>query len=136
MSIEAKQPQSSPAAAAERESTPAGTTAAAPGVSATEGPPGQPASRPTSVWGKMEHLMAEYGPIALGTYLTIFGLTWAGFAAAISMGVAVESAAGGAGLVGASWLATKVTQPLRIGATAVLTPVVARFTRRAPGRTS
>lgn len=74
--------------------------------------------------------MTEYGPVALGTYLTIFGLTWAGFATALSMGVHVESAAGGAGLAGASWLATKVTQPLRIGATALLTPIVAGFTRR------
>jgi len=82
------------------------------------------------VFGKMERLMAEYGPVALGTYFGIFALTWAGFATAMSMGIEVTSAAGGAGLFGASWIATKVTQPLRIGATAVLTPVVASVTRR------
>jgi|GEM_PF-6865321 len=30
----------------------------------------------------------------------------------------------------AAWLATKVTQPLRIGATFVLTPLVARLVRK------
>lgn len=79
----------------------------------------------------MEHLVSEYGPIAFGTYFVIFGMTWAGFATALAFGLKIgSSAAGGASLAGASWLATKVTQPLRIGATAVLTPVVAGFTRR------
>lgn len=91
--------------------------------------PAAPQPKP-GVFGKMERLMAEYGPIALGTYLGIFALTWAGFATALSVGLEVSSAAGGAGLFGASWLATKVTQPLRIGATALLTPLVATVTRR------
>lgn len=84
---------------------------------------------------KLKNLLAEYGNVALGTYLVIWLLTLAGFAIAISAGVKVESATSGLGLAGASWLATKLTQPLRIAATLVLTPLVTvalRKLRRAP----
>jgi hypothetical protein len=83
---------------------------------------------------RLKELLAEYGKLALYVYLVIFGLVLAGFALAISMGIRVESAAGKAGVWGAAWLATKVTQPLRILATLALTPLVARLLRR-PGRT-
>ncbi len=79
---------------------------------------------------KLEKLAAEYGRIAIATYFTLFGLVLAGFAAALQLGMNVESAQGGAGLFGAAYLATKLTQPLRIGATIVLTPIVARVVRR------
>lgn len=80
---------------------------------------------------KLKALLAEYGRVALGTYAALFVLVFASFAIAISAGFAVESATGGAGLLGAAWLATKVTQPLRILATLISTPLVARVLTRA-----
>ena len=78
----------------------------------------------------IKQLAQEYGPFALGTYLAIFALVFGGFVLAISSGFEVESAAGSAGLLGAAWLATKLTQPLRIAATLVITPFAAAGLRR------
>ncbi|HKY40631.1 MAG TPA: DUF1279 domain-containing protein [Polyangiaceae bacterium] len=83
---------------------------------------------------KLKSLLAEYGNVALGTYLVIWVLTLAGFAIAISVGVQVEGAASGAGLAGATWLATKLTQPLRIAGTLALTPIVAAVMRKLRGK--
>jgi hypothetical protein len=79
---------------------------------------------------KLKTLLAEYGNVAIGTYLIIWVLTLAGFAIAISLGVKVESAASGVGLAGATWVATKLTQPLRIAGTLALTPIVAAVLRK------
>lgn len=76
---------------------------------------------------RLNALLVEYGRVAIGTYFGIFALVLTAFAVAISVGAKVESAAGGAGVLGAAWLATKATQPLRIGATLALTPIVARL---------
>jgi len=75
---------------------------------------------------RLKTLLAEYGRLALYTYLVLFVLVLLGFAGAIHLGVRAESTAGKAGLWGAAWLATKVTQPLRILATVALTPLVAQ----------
>ena len=75
-------------------------------------------------------LAAEYGAIAVFVYFSIFFSVWGGFAAAIGLGFDVSSAGGNAGTWTAAYLATKVTQPLRIGATLFLTPLLARFLRR------
>ena len=83
---------------------------------------------------KLKNLLAEYGNVAIGTYLTIWVLTLAGFAIAISMGVKVEGAASGVGLAGATWVATKLTQPLRIAGTLGLTPIVAAVLRKLRGK--
>jgi hypothetical protein len=79
---------------------------------------------------RLKTLLAEYGRLALWIYLAIFLCVMAGFTAAIALGFTIESAQGGAGLLGAAWLATKFTQPLRIMATLALTPVVARLKAR------
>jgi hypothetical protein len=84
---------------------------------------------------KLKSLLAEYGNVALVTYIVIWVLTLAGFAIAISMGIQVEGAASGVGLLGATWLATKLTQPLRIAGTLALTPIVAAVLRKLRGRT-
>jgi len=83
---------------------------------------------------RLKTLLAEYGRLALYIYLVMFALVLLGFAAAIHLGVRAESTAGKAGLWGAAWLATKVTQPLRILATMALTPLLARILkwRRSP----
>ena len=82
---------------------------------------------------KLKTLLSEYGNVALVTYLVIWVLTLTGFAIAISMGIKVEGATSGAGLAGATWLATKLTQPLRIAATLALTPFVSALYRKARG---
>ena len=75
---------------------------------------------------RLKTLLAEYGRLALYTYLVLFVLVLLGFAGVIHLGVRADSTAGKAGLLGAAWLATKVTQPLRIIATVALTPLVAK----------
>ena len=79
---------------------------------------------------RLEVLMKENAKVAIPLYFGIFALTLAGFAIAIGAGVKVESTAGTAGLLGAAWLATKLTQPLRILGTLVLTPLVAQVWKR------
>ena len=79
---------------------------------------------------KLKQLLEEYGPIAFYTYFAIFLLTLAGFALAIRYGWRTEGVGESAGLLMAAWVATKLTQPLRIAATLALTPVVAVATRR------
>lgn len=83
---------------------------------------------------KLKDLLDKYGPVAIVLYFVIFFGVWAGFAVAISLGFEPESSAGGAGVIGASYLATKLTQPLRIGATLVLTPGVSSLWTRLSGR--
>lgn len=79
---------------------------------------------------KLKKLLAEYGKLAIYVYFVIFAVVLVGFAVAIQTGMHVESTAGKAGLWGAAWVATKVTQPLRILATLALTPLVAKLVRR------
>jgi hypothetical protein len=79
---------------------------------------------------RLKALLAAYGRIALAAYLTLFVLVFAGFALAISAGVNVASAQGGAGVLGAAYVATKLTQPLRIAATVALTPLLARLVEK------
>lgn len=82
---------------------------------------------------RYEKTVEEYGRVAIGTYFALFFGTWFSFWLAIRTGWSVEGAAGGAGTVGGAYLATKLTQPVRIGATAVLTPLVVKVLRwRAP----
>ena len=82
---------------------------------------------------RLKQLLAEHGRVAIWTYFTIFALVFAGFAIAIAWGVEVESASGSAGVLGAAYAATKLTQIFRIAATFALTPVVARVVRRFNG---
>ena len=79
---------------------------------------------------KLQKLMAEYGRIALAIYLSTFVLTMAGFSLAIMRGFEVDGASSTAGTLGAAWIATKLTQPIRIGVTLVLTPAVGTFIKR------
>lgn len=85
-------------------------------------------------WQKIRNdyqtLIAEYGPIALGTYLAIALLSFTGFVIAIHLGFVVDGVASGAGTFLAAWAGIKLLQPLRIAATLLLTPFVARMLRR------
>lgn len=79
---------------------------------------------------RLEALLVEFGKVAVITYFVIFAGVFLGFIIAISMGAHVESAAGTAGTVGAAYVATKLTQPLRILATLVLTPIIGRIVHK------
>ncbi len=91
---------------------------------------------------RYEYTVAAYGKAAFAVYLTLFFGTWVAFWFAIRTGVDVQSAGGDAGTIGGAWVATKVTQPVRILATVVLTPVAVGAMRRwvpqiaQPGKTA
>lgn len=104
----------------------------------TDTPPSGGFARVRAWWArqsqKLKDHFAEYGGIAIATYFAIFALTWSGFAVAIGRGVAVDGAVGEGSTIGAAWLATKATQPLRIVATLAITPLVAAVWHRIRGR--
>ena len=86
--------------------------------------------------------MAEYGVIAVIIYFAIFFLTLIGAWAAIERGVDLAALAKRVGLsptgivanLGAwtaAYIFTKILQPIRIGLTVLLTPLVARLYERA-----
>ena len=64
----------------------------------------------------------------------LFAAVLAGSWFAIRTGWRPESAAGSAGTLAAAYVATKVTQPLRIAGTLVLTPLVAKLYERVRGQ--
>ena len=75
----------------------------------------------------LEKVLAEYGAIAVVLYLTIFFAVFIGAYFAIQLGWAPESVAGTAGVWTAAYLITKVTQPLRIASTVVLTTFLGKL---------
>ena len=81
---------------------------------------------------RLKELLEEYGSTAIATYFVIFAIVLAGFAVAIQQGVQVESAEGSAGVLAGAWVATKLTQPVRIAVTLVLTPLIARLLKKSP----
>ena len=74
---------------------------------------------------KLKVLLEQYGRIAIYTYLVIWLAVLGGFIIAISAGLSVATKTGGAGVLLSAWLATKLTQPLRIAGTLAATPLVA-----------
>lgn len=78
---------------------------------------------------RYQALLAEYGTIALGTWFAIAAICFVGFVIAIGRGFEVEGAASDAGIFVAAWIGIKLIQPLRIVATLVATPLVARVLR-------
>jgi hypothetical protein len=85
---------------------------------------------------RLKQLLAEYGRVAVVTYLALFVLSLALFSLLFSFGL--EAFVGfdapdtlrGVGVLGAAYAATKVVQPLRIFATLGLTPIAARLLKR------
>ena len=63
-------------------------------------------------------------------YLTIFAVVLLGSWAAIHFGWRPKSVGAGLGSFAAAYIATKLTQPLRIAATLALTPLVAKAYER------
>ena len=79
---------------------------------------------------------AQYGKIAIYTYLTLSLAAIVGFSIAIGIGVGASSTGGVLGAIGSGWVAAKATMPLRILATLGLTPLVATLLRRRHVRSS
>ena len=74
----------------------------------------------------LKHVLTEYGTVALALYLAIFAVVLFGSWIAIRAGWSPTSAGGKAGTFAAAYVVTKLTQPLRIAATVVLTPLLAK----------
>jgi len=74
----------------------------------------------------LKNVLAEYGAVALALYLVIFVLVLTGSWIAIRAGWSPTSVGGKAGTFAAAYIVTKLTQPLRIAATVVLTPLLAK----------
>jgi hypothetical protein len=79
---------------------------------------------------RFKTLIAESGAIVLWVYFGIFGLVLVSTATALQLGVKLDGVAGAAGIWGAAYLFTKLTQPLRIAATLAITPAIATMLRR------
>jgi hypothetical protein len=90
----------------------------------------------------LQKLLAEYGAVALVVYFVIFFATWVSAWAAIQHGVDLASLAArfrlsstgfvaNLGAWAAAYIFTKLLQPVRIGATVLLTPLLARAYERA-----
>jgi len=84
----------------------------------------------------VQKLLAEYGTVAVVVYFVIFFAVLGGFWLAIRLGWQPTSAAGSVGTFAAAYIATKLTQPLRIAATVVVTPFIAKLYERVRGRES
>jgi O-antigen ligase len=82
----------------------------------------------------VKELLSEYGTVALVVYFAIFFAVLLGFWAAVQFGWRPASATGSVGALTAAYVATKLTQPVRIAATVALTPLVARAYERLTGR--
>lgn len=87
-----------------------------------------------SVRKTIQNMLVEYGAVAVVVYFVIFFLVIFGFWAAIRFGWQPSSAAGTVGTWTAAYIATKLTQPLRVIATLAVTPLVAKVYERVTGR--
>lgn len=82
----------------------------------------------------LKQLLVDYGRVAFGVYVAIFLVVMAGAWTAVRLGWQPESATGDMGILAAAYLVTKLTQPVRLAATLVLTPLVAKVQERLGGR--
>lgn len=78
----------------------------------------------------IKQIFAEYGIIAVVLYLVIFFVVLISAWLGIRLGWAPAGVAGNAGTWTAAYIVTKITQPLRIAATVLLTTFIGRLWRR------
>jgi hypothetical protein len=84
----------------------------------------------------LKDILAEYGAIAVVVYLVLFTVVLVGSYFAIRMGWTPASNAGRAGAWTAAYIVTKISQPLRIGATVVIATFIGRIRDKRRERTS
>lgn len=75
----------------------------------------------------LKNILAEYGVIAVIVYLTLFVAVWVGSYFAIRLGWTPGTTAGKAGTWTAAYIVTKITQPLRIGATVLIATFIGKL---------
>jgi hypothetical protein len=75
-----------------------------------------------STWSTADNAF-EWVRISRALFLLVFTC----FAIALGLGLQVDSSVGKLGVLGAEWVATKLTQPIRIVASVALTPLVAQI---------
>ncbi len=81
----------------------------------------------------LKRILAQYGTIAVVVYLALHMVVLFGFYLALKMGWTPEGIAGEAGIWTVAYLLTKLTQPVRLGLTVLVTPLIARlFARPTP----
>lgn len=78
----------------------------------------------------LKKVLAEYGAIAVVVYLLLFTIVFAGSYFAIRLGWTPGNAVGQAGAWTAAYIVTKITQPLRIGATVVIATFIGKLRER------
>lgn len=83
---------------------------------------------------QFRQLLLEYGVIALVVHYVIFAVVLVGFWAGIRLGLKPSDAFANAGAWTAAYIATKLTQPVRIVVTIAITPFVAKVYERVTGR--
>ncbi|MBA3657084.1 MAG: hypothetical protein H0W69_07020 [Gemmatimonadaceae bacterium] len=78
----------------------------------------------------LRRILAQYGTIAVVVYLALHMIVLFAFYLAIKMGWTPSGVAGEAGIWTVAYLLTKLTQPIRLGLTLLLTPLLARLVSR------
>ena len=79
---------------------------------------------------RLKAIVKDYPQVAVFTYLGLSAIAIAAFSIAIGIGAEPSTATGVIGVIGAGWLAAKVTVPLRILATLALTPPIAALVKK------
>ena len=81
---------------------------------------------------KAQNLFAKYGRVGLFVYFIIFFLTLFGFWLLLTAGVDIRtwsffSELGDIGVIGLAYAATKITQPIRIALTLLITAIINKY---------
>lgn len=84
---------------------------------------------------KIKKVLSDLGPIGIGVYLALTALVYAlsmalGSEGLQRLGIELPAGASTASVIGIGYVASKVTQPLRIAGALLLTPLVARVMRK------
>ncbi|CAN5712084.1 hypothetical protein BH11MYX2_BH11MYX2_00490 [soil metagenome] len=79
---------------------------------------------------RLKKLIADYGNVAVVTYLLFSLIAVAIFSVIIGLGFGATSSSGIFGTIVAGWIAAKVTVPLRILATLAVTPIIGTWLKR------
>ncbi len=108
------------------------TAVVEPAIAVDPAAPVAPATPPPkpSLKERLKTIVKDYPKIAIITYLSLSAIAIAGFSIAIGIGAEPSTATGVLGVIGAGWLAAKVTVPLRILATLGLTPPIAALLQK------
>ncbi len=117
-----------PAVATEAPPPVAAAAAAVPTVADANGSATAP--KKLSLKERLKATIKDYPQVAIFTYLALSAIAIIGFSIAIGVGVEPSTATGVLGVIGAGWLAAKVTVPLRILITLAITPPLAALFRR------